>query len=627
MPSRKYLEKLLETGEEKGVELDRQQLEKALKFIERKTGGEMRLGAFGFEHTFEVAKILASLMQDTQFVIKGLLHDILSIASIGEVEKEFGAETAKFIKQRSEFKQRLEQASTHSKPIAMRKMFLAMAKDPLFVLIELANKLEHLRKISSLGEEKAKKLANETMLVFAPIAYKMGIFSIASEMEDLAFRCIYPEKFSEIEVLAKKEYEEREKEIDETKKILGEKLAQAGIKARVEGRKKHIYSIYGKMQRKGIGFGQLYDLIGLRVITKTEKDCYEALGAIHSLWKPLAGEFDDYIAKPKPNGYRSIHTTVRGNEGKPFEIQIRTEEMHNNSEFGMAMHWQYKGVEAFGKHDKKLGWIKEVMGWEMKQARETGRPVEIDFGKEIFVLTPTGDVIELPQGATALDFAYSIHSELGNKCSRAKVNGLLVSLDHGLKDGDMVEIITSAHQQPKPHWLNLVKTPKAREKIRQKLRMPVERMKKELGKKPKLKLSAFEKKVRLAKCCSPLPGDEIVGFYTTKRKISVHRKNCGETEKIAEGKKELIELEWGDKSKGEYSAEIKVEALDRAGLLRELLECLSGTGAKVVSTNAKQAKGNLLLSVFEIKAKNLGQMEKIIEAMKKVKGVKGVGRD
>jgi guanosine-3',5'-bis(diphosphate) 3'-pyrophosphohydrolase len=426
-------------------------------------------------HPLAVAKILASLELDAPTLAAGLLHDVVEDTPItlGEIEKTFGPEIALVVDgvtklNRIDFRSKEEQQVEN-----LRKMFLAMAKDIRVIMIKLADRLHNMRTLKHQPEHKQREIAKETLEIFAPLANRLGIFSIKWELEDTAFHYLKPDEYySLVEKISMKRHE-REAYIDRVIKILAEKVKEANIRATIEGRPKHFFSIYTKMKEQGKELNEIYDLIAVRVIVDTVKDCYEVLGIVHTLWKPIPGRFKDYIAMPKPNMYQSLHTTVMGFLGEPFEIQIRTVEMHKTAQFGIAAHWKYKeGNKAVSKdNDKQLAWLRKILEWqtELRDTKEFMEALKIDvYSDVVFVFTPKGDVIELPAGSVPMDFAYRIHSHIGNSCVGAKINGRIVPLDYVLKNGDIVEILTSKQANgPSRDWLQIVKTPQAKNRIRQ----------------------------------------------------------------------------------------------------------------------------------------------------------------
>lgn len=470
------LEDLLEQVQRYQPQGDLSIIEKAYNFAEKAHEGQSRIsGEPYFIHPVAVASILARLELDIPTIAGGLLHDVVEDTKITlvELEKEFGVEIAQLVDgvtklSRIEFRSKEEQQVEN-----LRKMFLAMAKDIRVVLIKLADRLHNMRTLKHQSAWKQREIAEETLEIFAPLAHRLGIFAIKWELEDLAFRYLEPEQYYHLVEGISMKRREREAYIDQVMNILKERLVEVGIKADIQGRPKHFYSIYKKMKEQGKELSEIYDLIAVRVIVESIKDCYGALGIVHTLWKPIPGRFKDYIAMPKPNMYQSLHTTVMGPQGEPFEIQIRTFEMHRTAEFGIAAHWKYKegGKGGSKDFDQRLAWLRQILEWqtELRDAREFMETLKIDvFSDVVFVFTPKGDVFELPAGSVPIDFAYRIHSDVGHRCIGSKVNGRIVPLDYTLKNGDIVEILTSKQANgPSRDWLKLVKTSQAKNRIRQ----------------------------------------------------------------------------------------------------------------------------------------------------------------
>lgn len=433
-------------------------------------------GELYFTHLYEVASILCDLKMDANTIAAGLLHDVLEDTGTKpeELKKEFGDEIYNLVDGVTKIESFRFSSKDEEQAENWRKMIIAMAKDIRVIIIKLADRLHNMRTLEYLPSEKQKEIASETLTLYAPIAHRLGIFHIKNELEDLAFRYLYPDEYNELKRKVDERFKEREEILERFKKEVEDVLNKAGIEYRITSRAKNLYSIFRKMQRQNKRFEEIEDTLGIRIITDTVFNCYAILGLIHSNFKPVPGSFTDYISMPKPNLYQSIHTTVVTGRGEIVEIQIRTEKMHSVAEYGIAAHWRYKHGEAFdGKLDEKLNWARQWIEWlndaetphEFMEMFKT----ELDI-EEIFVFTPKGDVKSLPKGSTPIDFAYRIHTEIGNHCAGAKVNGKIVPLDYQLKSGDVCEIITRKNVSPHKDWLQIAKTPSARSKIRRYLR-------------------------------------------------------------------------------------------------------------------------------------------------------------
>lgn len=448
-------------------------VERAYDFSRKAHEGQYRdSGDVFFKHPYEVAKILADLELDVVTVAAGLLHDVLEDTHVTreELEKEFGSEVPLLVDGVTKLSKIPFQTKEEHQAQSLRKMFLAMAEDLRVVLIKLADRLHNMRTLRHLPPERQKKVANETLEIYTPLAHRLGMWSLKWEMEDLALRYLDPAGYYDLVARIAKKRQEREGELEEIITILRERLVELDVKAEIQGRPKHFYSIYQKMKLQGRDLAEIYDLVAVRVIVDSVKDCYGVLGLVHTIWKPVPGRFKDYIAMPKSNLYQSLHTTVIGPRGEPLEIQIRTWDMHRIAEKGIAAHWLYKeGGKKQGDFEEKVAWLRQVMEWlrEMKDPQEFMETLKIDlFEDEVFVFTPKGDVKPLPAGSTPVDFAFSIHTDIGLHCTGAKVNGRLVPLDYQLANGEFVEILTSKNSGPSRDWLGFVKTSKARSKIR-----------------------------------------------------------------------------------------------------------------------------------------------------------------
>jgi GTP pyrophosphokinase len=639
---------------------------------------------------------------DAITIAASLLHDVVedTDVDIETIEKNFGQEIALLVEGVTKLS-KLTGASTEERQAEnLRKMFLAMAKDVRVIFIKLADRLHNMRTLSYLPLDRQKVIAQETLDIFAPLAHRLGMWRIKWELEDLSFKYLEPEKYREISRLVAKTRREREEYIQEAISIIKNSLTSLGIIADIQGRPKHLYSIYMKMKRDNITFDQIYDLLGIRIIVESTKDCYAVLGIIHSLWKPIPGRFKDYIAVPKSNMYQSLHTTVIGPKGEPLEIQIRTYEMHRIAEYGIAAHWKYKEGKTDKDFDLKLSWLRQLLEWQkdMQDAREFVEQVKVDlFEDEVFVFTPKGDVISLPRGATPVDFAFRIHTEVGTHCVGAKVNGRIVPLDYKLNSGEIVEILTSKSAAPSLDWLSFVTTNSAKNRIRQyfkKLKREEniargkETLEKELKRiqgdllekmrelewsplleafklsepedlffaigngditSPQIqqalniipqeeKIIALPKRenwkgvyingvdnvlVRLAQCCNPLPGDEIIGYVTQGRGVTIHRKDCNNIKNLP--KEKLIDVHWTPDNSYRFNARIDVYARDRVGLLKDILTEVSNLGSNVYDTRAIVKNGRVNIYIV-LEVQNIHHCDAIVRAIKGVKDVIMVGR-
>jgi GTP pyrophosphokinase len=658
-----------------------------------------------------VALILADLGMDEEVIIGGLLHDVLEDGKnidLPFIKSNFGEDVAELVEGVTKLshteKEYLREERTQGENI--RKLLLAMAKDIRVIFIKLADRLHNMQTLYALPEDRRKKVARETMEVFAPLANRLGIWEFKWRLEDLAFQYLYPREFEELRRDLEKIRTDREAEVEEAARILREKLKREGIEATVYGRAKHLWSIYKKLQRDNISLEEVYDLVALRVIVYTKEQCYIALSIVHETWTPIPGMFTDFIASPKPNGYRSLHTKVIGPRGKPLEVQIRTWDMHREAEFGLAAHWHYKEDVKDDKYF--LERIRQLRNQIFKWQADYGDPTEFFrsvvedlFSDRVFVFSPKGDVFDLPAGSTPVDFAYLIHSEIGNKCVGAKVNGKIVPLDYILQTGDKVEILTRASAHPSLEWLRFVKTPHAKSCIKRYFRqrhkeeliekgkelllnqiselgyLPpdfpwekeleeisprlgfaspndllaslgygsssvsqvIEKIKKKYppppptitSERPQVSVSLPEVGVdgillRRARCCYPLPGEEVVGFITRGRGIMVHRADCPNIENLPASERErLVKLRW-QRSEKAIPVAIQIEAIDRIGLISDITSIISSEGVNISSLKGR-SKGdktaiiNALIDVYDV-----NQLNRVLEKVNKLSDVLDVYR-
>ncbi|MCT8977169.1 bifunctional (p)ppGpp synthetase/guanosine-3',5'-bis(diphosphate) 3'-pyrophosphohydrolase [Clostridium sp. CX1] len=721
------LEKIMEKIDKNCSNVDKEMVKKAYNLAyeahkdQRRESGEPYIA-----HPVEVACILAEMGMDTSTITAGLLHDVIEDTeySFEDLSREFSVEIANLVDGvtklgKIKYKTKEEQQADN-----VRKMLLAMAKDIRVILIKLADRLHNMRTLKYMPVEKQKEKAKETFDIYAPLAHRLGMSKIKWELEDLAFRYMNANEYYFIVRKIAEKRVERENYIEEIVNQLENNLNKAAIPCDIEGRPKHFYSIYRKMVKKNRTIDQIFDLTAIRILVDSVKDCYAVLGIVHTIFKPIPGRFKDYIAMPKPNMYQSLHTTVIGPQGKPFEIQIRTFEMHKTAEYGIAAHWKYKeGVDNAEDIDKKLTWLREILEWqgETSDAEEFMEGFKIDlFSDEVFVFTPKGTVINLPNEATPIDFAYKIHTDIGNRCVGAKVNGKMVPLDYQLKTGEIVEILSSSTPKgPSIDWLNLVKSNQAKSKIRAwfkkakreeniiKGKELLEREAKkqgynfgEIGKgdildsilkrynmnsaddlyaavgvgavvpstiviKIKEMFYKTEKSesndwrviqeqlnrgaakpnkvkqkspgvivkgetnvlVRFAKCCNPVPGDEIIGYITKGRGVSIHREDCKNVDFLLQNENnKLIEVSWGRPKGAEYVTEIQIQAENREGLLAESMEIISNSKTSLYAVNAKPAKNNIAYISIQLKISDIEDLKDVMKRIRKIRGVLDVYR-
>jgi GTP pyrophosphokinase len=685
-------------------------VEEAYRVAEEAHRGQYRAsGAPYIEHPVATAVILARMQLDPETIAAALLHDVPEDTAVGldAIRARFGERIARLVDgvtKLSKIKWSGEEGALLERDQQaenLRKMFLAMAEDLRVVLIKLADRLHNMRTINALPREKAVRIAQQTMEIYAPLANRLGIWQIKSELEDLAFKTLEPDKYQELARQIELHHEDRERYLKRVISVLRRALDREGIEAEISGRNKHIYSIYRKMLRKGRPVDQIYDVLAVRVLVNTVMDCYAALGVIHSLWKPVPGEFDDYIAVPKESMYQSLHTAVLSLEGKPLEVQIRTHEMHEVAEYGIAAHWRYKeGGRRDLDFETKIAWLRRLMEWrdEMADAEVFVESLKSDvFQDQVYVFTPRGDVIDLPAGATPIDFAYRIHTDVGHQCVGAKVNDRLVPLDYTLRTGDVVKIITSkVRRGPSRDWLNpnlgYVKTATAREKIRQWFRrqereeniaqgktildaelrklglegMPYQevmtyfpqysklddflaaigfgavttqqlaqklvRVEEETvapGQAPRRPSETSGLKVmgvgdlltRLAPCCRPMPGDEIVGYITRGRGVTVHRADCENVRREVEVER-LVKLDWEGVGPQKYPVTIRIHALDRVGLVRDVSTVIADEKINMTSvmttTDPRERTATITVTVEVADSRELSKILSRLESVKNV---------
>ncbi|MEE0796355.1 MAG: bifunctional (p)ppGpp synthetase/guanosine-3',5'-bis(diphosphate) 3'-pyrophosphohydrolase [Anaerovoracaceae bacterium] len=685
-----------------------------------------------FIHPINVAIILAHLGMDDATLIGGLLHDVVEDTDYtrDELVADFGEEIALLVDGVTKLGTIKFESKEEIQAENFRKMFLAMSKDIRVLIIKLADRLHNMRTIEYMKPEKIEEKCRETLEIYAPLASRLGISTVKFELEDIALKYLHPEEFKELKEKVNQRMAQREETIRTVIDEIRESLDDMGLKYDIYGRAKHYYSIYKKMKYQNKQLDEIFDLIAVRVIVNTIKECYAVLGIVHTMWKPIPGRFKDYIAMPKPNMYQSLHTTVISDSGEPFEIQIRTHEMHEIAEYGIAAHWKYKEGDTSGKSsadDIKLAWLRQSLEWQqdLKDPKDFLKTMKMDlFATQVFVFTPKGDVIELPAGSTPLDFAFKIHSAIGCKCVGARVNGKMVTIDHTLQNGDIVEIVTSANSSgPSVDWLRIAKSSNARNKIRSWLKKEnksdnIEKGKDLLDKSIRKKgydpalcaktayinramkamnfassdegyaqlanggslMSKFcnllfsyynedkkaetktdetvlediktaeEKKqkrtgrdkddpgvivkgadnlmIKLAKCCNPVPGDDIIGFITKGRGISVHRCDCSNIKNLPEREKaRFIDVEWEDLKMGKsYDAEICIEGSDRKGVLSDISRVCEDMNIHLTGVNAKTGRDGSMSMTITLSISSTQEMQKVFRSLRNIEGITQVYR-
>jgi GTP pyrophosphokinase len=691
-------------------------VQKAYVYTAHAHQGQTRLSGEPYlHHPLEVAGLLSELKLDVVSICAGLLHDVLeeTPTTAEDMERLFGSEVSRIVEGVTKISRMKFATRTEHQAESIRKMILAMADDIRVVLVKLSDRLHNMRTLGFHKPEAQQRIARETLDIYAPLAGRLGMGFFKSQLEDLSLYYLEPEAYQRIkDGIASFSRQER-KYIEEIKAGLEEAMAKHGIQGRVEGRFKHYYSVYKKMRDQSLTPDQVYDLVGFRLILDSVRDCYEALGMVHSVWRPIPGRFKDYIGIPKANMYQSLHTAVVGPYGERIEIQIRTEEMHLLAETGIAAHWRYK--EGRGDVDpaegERFAWLRGLLEWqrETSDPKEFLRGLRVDlYPEEVYVFTPAGEVKDLPKGATPVDFAYAVHSEVGNHCQGARVNGRMVPLRHELKTGDIVEILTANKQHPSKDWLSFVKTPKAKTRIRHWVRtqewdssvalgrdmlgrelkqlnqdlaavnrdgrlkavtaeygfqqpddlmaevgfgklsarqvagkmVTTEEREKErdqrtilerlIGRTPKKTKGGIKVRgeddimVRLAQCCHPLPGDDILGFVTRGRGVSVHRADCP---KITEADpRRVVEVEWDQADDQKHTAELVVVGRDRTGILADIAATLAQHDASVLTAQVHTEPDGRAWSNFTIEVADAGHFETIVRHLKKVKDVMSVSR-
>ncbi len=590
---------------------DMPKLKKAFMFAHNAHSGQTRgSGEFYFIHPLETATILMELKADSASLCAALLHDCVEDCGVtsDQLKKEFGDEIATLVDGVTKIQARFESKEQYTAE-NIRKILLATAKDVRVILIKLADRLHNMRTLGTSGfrPDKIQRIARETMEIYAPIAHKLGMRSMKGELEDLAFKVLEPDAYQKIRGRIAEKRGEREKNTKELISHIRKKLESVNISADIVGRAKYFYSIYQKMRKKQKDFSEIYDLIALRIVVSTIPECYTALGMAHELWKPIPGRFKDYISVPKANGYQSLHTSVVSPHGKIIEIQIRTKDMHNIAEEGIAAHWRYKGSERDKRFDRKLSWLKQLLEWkqESKTAQEFVETLRIDlFENEIVVFTPKGDPISLPEGSTPVDFAYAVHTNIGNHCAKAEVNGLIAPLDATLKSGDVVSIQMQKNTHPTRAWLSFVKSGKARSKIKAILNIKTEPAGADEGMSPtttrlkeRIVIAGMKTikpaQLKFSKCCAPQFRTPILAFLTKDKKITIHAKACPNTAALNQSKN--LPAAWKEDD-AENIQKMKVVVHDRVGLLAEVLNLIARHGINVLSVNTRSKKEKVVIT-------------------------------
>jgi GTP diphosphokinase / guanosine-3',5'-bis(diphosphate) 3'-diphosphatase len=696
--------------------LDLAQVTRAYEFSRfAHQGQKRRSGEDYIVHCVEVAEILADLHLDTVTLVSALIHDVVedTPATIDDVRTTFGGEVATVVDGLTKISRVEFRTNTEQQVENYRKLLLSMAQDARVILIKLADRLNNMRTLQFLREEKQRRIALETREIYAPLAHRLGVATIKWELEDLCFKFLEPEAYKELAGNITEKRSDREELIERMRRPLQEELRVAGIESEVTGRPKHLWSIHRKMSRRDKPYEEIYDLMAMRVIVETVTDCYHALGVIHNKWTPLQERFHDYIATPKSNLYRSLHTTIFGPGGRLYEIQIRTREMHRTAEYGIAAHWKYKEGPRPGSGDEvdeTLSWFRQVLEWqqETRDSEEFMEFLKIDlFQDEIFVFTPQGDVKQLPRGATPIDFAFAVHTEVGLHCAGARVNGRITPLSKELKNGDTVEILTETKQRPSRDWLAFVKTARARNKIRQwireeefdsSVRLGKEFIDREIRKARRGKVSddqfataaralnlpdrdhlfaalgrgdlgpaqvfrqiwpdvpeveqikpptAFDRlvarvrgnsrgiriqgmenlMVRYSQCCQPVPGDKVIGYITRGRGLSVHRTDCPNVLSLVDHPERRVidAIEWEAEVGDRFFVRLVMEGTDRRGLFADIASTITGTNTNIKSANITSEEMGMR-GEFVVEIENLDHLTRVINAVRRVKGVLAVER-
>jgi RelA/SpoT family (p)ppGpp synthetase len=683
---------------------DVEKIEQAYEFAKKLHEGQMRVsGEQYIVHPVEVAKILADLKVDTNTLIAALLHDVLEDTDTKpeEIKERFGEDVMHLVQGVTKLSKLQFKSSEERQAENFRRLFIAMANDIRIVFLKLADRLHNMRTLNFMAANKQQKIARETLDVFAPLANRLGIGKIKAELEDLSLRYLEPEKYFEIAQLVSQTKQERELTVQLLMDQITKDVAQNGINAQITGRAKHYYSIYSKMKRLNIAFHDLYDITAVRIIVDSEKECYEVLGLIHSQFKPIPGRFKDYIAMPKGNMYQSLHTSVIGPRQKPLEVQIRTRDMHEIAEYGVAAHWCYKEKGSQKVTEDKFSFMRKLVEYEqdVSNAEEYVNSVKLDlFSDQVFAFTPNGDVFDLPVNATPVDFAYRIHSDVGNRTIGALVNGRIAQLDTKLKNGDIVEILTSKHPAPRVDWLNFVVTKQASSKIKQWFKKNNREENIEVGKsnlEHELTKAVFDEHLKsgelekiaqqmnyvseddlfaalgygettvnkiinklkkpeepkfeenisyqpvvntstkditgleglmysLAKCCSPIPGEPIVGVVTRSKGVSVHRVDCSTL--VSVEPERMMDISWAGKNMNKtYTTSIRIETAEKIGLLKDIISTVADNKINIQYANVK-SRANIGIIELGIELDNIDTLKKVINSIQSIPDVFSVKR-
>lgn len=725
-----FLDEILDINPKYDTEL----IGKAFETGKRLHEGQLRKsGEPYFIHPIEVALILARLGMDEETIIGGLLHDVVEDTEYTreQLVEDFNEDVALLVDGVTKLGSIKFESKEEVQAENFRKMFLAMSKDIRVLIIKLADRLHNMRTIQFMKPSKIEEKCRETLEIYAPLASRLGISAIKFEYEDIALKYLHPEEFRDLQEKVSLKKTQREETINEVIDEIKEAIDDMNLHYEIYGRAKHFYSIYKKMKQQKKQIDEIFDLMAVRILVDTVKDCYAVLGIVHTMWKPIPGRFKDYIAMPKPNMYQSLHTTVIGDNGDPFEIQIRTYEMHEVAEYGIAAHWKYKEGKTSGdssSDDVKLAWLRQSIEWQkdLNDPKDFLETMKMDlFATQVYVFTPRGDVLELPAGSTPLDFAFKVHSAIGCKCVGAKVNGKMVTIDHTLQNGDIVEVITSANSPgPSIDWLKIAKSSNARNKIRNFLKKEnksdtiekgkdvvdkairkkgydpatcakssyinkamkamnfanldegysqlanggtivskfcnllfsyynednkltavktdselIEEIKAQEAKKQKHEIRKKDNPgvivkgtdnlmIKLARCCNPVPGDEIVGFITKGRGISVHRHDCSNVTNLPESEKaRFIEVEWEDLKVGKsYDADICIIGVDRKGIIADISKVCENMDIHLSGVNAKSGRDGSLSMTITLSISSTQEMQKVLRNMRNIEGVTQVYR-